>query len=353
MELVRKAEKLALMYDPENGFYNTFSGGKDSQALYHVLEISGVAFHTTFSPTTVDPPEVIRFIRKHYPEVEFGKVDKSMYELAVEKGMLPSMTVRYCCKEYKESAGAGKVTTIGIRASESSRRAKRHEVEITGKKFSGDLDGLEAYREQLKDKKWSRAKKAADGTIQCIHGKESLLISPIFDWTDSDVWTFLNNVMQVPHCCLYDEGYHRIGCVICPMSTYRNKVYEIKRYPHNKHLWIKAIMDIRRGGGAHKKHIHSKLTDTTTKSVGYKQNILNIHDNEQTLNELRIMEGGAQMVDELNLPYPKETVESFNNEYTQEEIDIAEAIFAWWISGEGYSKWYAKNISQQKMDFGE
>ena len=33
VELIRKAEKLALAYDPENGYYNTFSGGKDSQCL--------------------------------------------------------------------------------------------------------------------------------------------------------------------------------------------------------------------------------------------------------------------------------------------------------------------------------
>lgn len=56
-------------------------------------------------------------------------------------------------------------------------------------------------------------------------------------------------------------------------------------------------------------------------------------------------------LEKLNLPYPIETVESFNGEYTQEEIEIAEAIFAWWISGIGYEEWYAKNIAQQKIDF--
>ena len=40
VELIRKAEKIALMYDPKNGFYNTFSGGKDSQALFHIVKIS-------------------------------------------------------------------------------------------------------------------------------------------------------------------------------------------------------------------------------------------------------------------------------------------------------------------------
>lgn len=29
VELIRKAEKIALMYDTEDGFYNTFSRGKE------------------------------------------------------------------------------------------------------------------------------------------------------------------------------------------------------------------------------------------------------------------------------------------------------------------------------------
>ena len=44
VELIRKAEKIALKYDPENGFYNTFSGGKDSQALFYIVKMSGVKF---------------------------------------------------------------------------------------------------------------------------------------------------------------------------------------------------------------------------------------------------------------------------------------------------------------------
>lgn len=32
--LLRKCEQMALDYDPADGFYLAFSGGKDSQALY-------------------------------------------------------------------------------------------------------------------------------------------------------------------------------------------------------------------------------------------------------------------------------------------------------------------------------
>lgn len=42
--LLRKAEHLAKMYDPEDGFYLAFSGGKDSQALYHIAQMAGVKF---------------------------------------------------------------------------------------------------------------------------------------------------------------------------------------------------------------------------------------------------------------------------------------------------------------------
>lgn len=41
IELLRKAEKLALKYDANDGFFLAFSGGKDSQALYHVAKLGG------------------------------------------------------------------------------------------------------------------------------------------------------------------------------------------------------------------------------------------------------------------------------------------------------------------------
>ena len=68
MALLRKAEPLALRYSPE-GYYLAFSGGKDSQALYHVAVMAGVKFQAYMSATSVDPPEVLRFVRTQYPQV--------------------------------------------------------------------------------------------------------------------------------------------------------------------------------------------------------------------------------------------------------------------------------------------
>lgn len=256
VELLQKAEKIALNYDAENGFYLAFSGGKDSQALYHITQLAGVRFHGHMNLTSVDPPEVIRFVKKNYPEVELIKPKKSIFSLAVEKQILPTMRVRWCCAEYKETAGAGKVTLIGIRKAESARRAKRNEVEISNRKFSGTLESLDEYRQELKAKR-ARRKSQKNGvnitnadqeqTLGCISGKESILISPIIHWTEKDVWEFLNKVMEVPHCSLYDEGWYRLGCIGCPMSSAKQKQIENTRYPHVKRNWIKAIKAIRGG----------------------------------------------------------------------------------------------------------
>ena len=255
VNLLQKAESLALAYGRGNfGYYLAFSAGKDSQALYHIAELAGVKFDAHMNLTSVDPPEVIRFVKQSYPEVDLIKPKKSIYQHAIEKQILPTMRVRWCCAEYKENAGAGRVTLIGIRHQESSRRAKRNEVEISNRKFSGTLEGLDEYRQELKAKR-ARRKSKKDGvnitnadqeqTLGCISGKESILISPIIHWTEQDVWEFLNKVMEVPHCPLYDEGWHRIGCIGCPMSSAKQKQIENIRYPHVKRNWIKAIKSIR------------------------------------------------------------------------------------------------------------
>lgn len=253
--LVRKAEKLALRYDAEDGFFLAFSGGKDSQALYHIAQLAGVKFKAHFSPTTCDPPQVIRFIHAHYPDCVFHHPKISIYDKAVQLTILPTMRVRWCCAEYKENAGAGRVTLIGIRHAESARRSKRKEIEISAHKFSGNMDEFAKYQEETIRKKYKNINIdqfsiEEQTSFKCINGKDSILVSPIIEWTEKDVWEFLNNVVQVPHCCLYDAPYnqHRIGCILCPMSSHKQKLKDIEMFPHVKQMWLKAIKQIRAGG---------------------------------------------------------------------------------------------------------
>ena len=231
IDLLRKSEKMALRLDPENGFYLAFSGGKDSQALYHIAVMGGVKFKAHMNLTSVDPPEVIRFVKQQYPDVELIKPKMSIYDMALKKHILPTRTLRWCCAEFKEMSGAGKVTLIGIRKAESARRNKREEIstQIKGNRTEETFDQWSEHEEKM---------------VTCVGGKDKILVSPIIHWTEQDVWEFLNDVVKVPHCELYDEGYTRIGCICCPMSQKRQKLGEIKRYPHVKRRWIQTIQKL-------------------------------------------------------------------------------------------------------------
>lgn len=50
IELLRKAEKIAMSYDKDDGFFLAFSGGKDSQALYHIAELGGGKIQGSHEP---------------------------------------------------------------------------------------------------------------------------------------------------------------------------------------------------------------------------------------------------------------------------------------------------------------
>ena len=68
-----------------------------------------------------------------------------------------------------------------------------------------------------------------------------MLLNPIVDWTDDEVWEFLNDIVKAPHCCLYDEGYERIGCIGCPMAGPEGQKRGFERYPEFRALYVRAF----------------------------------------------------------------------------------------------------------------
>ena len=235
IQLIRKAEKLALKYNPVNGFYLAFSGGKDSQCIYHLSKLAGVKFKAHYNVTTIDPPELMRFIKSKYPDVEWERPKFTFFELIRKKRSLPTRKIRYCCQELKETAGAGQVVITGVRRAESVKRSKRNSVEITNHKFSGNFDEFTAAYHDGDQRLEHR----------CIKGKDSIIINPLIDWTDNDVWSFIRDYLKIDYCSLYDEGFHRLGCLLCPMSSKKQKRFMLNRYPNIKNAYLRAISDIK------------------------------------------------------------------------------------------------------------
>ena len=204
-------------------------------------------------------------------------------------------------------------------------------------------------------------------TLGCIHGKESLLISPIIYWTEQDVWEFLNDVVKVPHCSLYDEGWHRIGCIGCPMSSHKQKMIENERYPHVKRGWIKAIKAIRNGGGIQKRIYlveHPQRLDASQKrqritqdTGGYIKHPEPGHwiQLDSTNNPTGYKNGNKRRNTGIwSLAMHGFSSSSSSDRLTEEqENEIAENIYDWWISGKSYKQWYAERFQQLKIDFGD
>lgn len=192
-------------FEPAEGYYLAFSGGKDSQTVYHLAQMAGVKFDAHYNLTTVDPPELVYFIREHYPEVEVHRPSETMWQLIVRNGVPPTQLMRYCCKELKESGGSGRVVLTGVRWQESVKRSKRSMAETCR------MDGSKVY------------------------------VHPIIDWSIAEVWEFLNKVAKVPHCCLYDQGFKRIGCVGCPMGNARGMSRDFMRWPKIRDAYLRAF----------------------------------------------------------------------------------------------------------------
>ena len=226
--------------DPKNIYKLPFSGGKDSLCCYMLAMLAGVKFIPIKAPTP-DPPELQQYVRHNFKEAKTledavmeppykerkiyyapcKKVSsrtkrkkyigrpKTMWNLIRSRKFPPTRMVRYCCSDLKENVGEiGDTLILGVRREESDTRSDR---------------GIVSYWE----------------------GKTC--INPIVDWSEEEVWEFIKVVskqlgLNFEYCCLYDEGFRRLGCIGCPLSSNQDKEFE--RWPNFKKAYINCFNEM-------------------------------------------------------------------------------------------------------------
>ena len=239
-------------FEPPDGYFLAFSGGKDSQCIYHLVQMAGVKFDAHYHVTSVDPPELIYFIREHYPDVVFdvphyreGK-RISMWSLISQHKMPPTRIVRYCCEALKETNGDGRIVVTGVRWAESVRRKANQGVAVIASKPKTTQKKADELGVDYKVSKSGSLVMNEDNDenrrlAEFCYRTHKMLLNPIVDWTDDEVWEFLNEIVKVPHCCLYDEGEKRIGCIGCPLAGPQKQRREFERYPKFRALYVRAF----------------------------------------------------------------------------------------------------------------
>jgi len=199
---IEEAIAVIQTWEPSGSKYQVcFSGGKDSQTAEDLTMCAEVPHDLVYNQTGIEHPELIYFMRDYYPQIQVTKPKMTIWEGVFVHG-LPTRKVRWCCELLKEYSGKDRVLITGLRAAESVARKRRCLIE-TGRK----------------------------------NGK--VFINPIFNWSTAEVWEYIHQ-RKMPYCSLYDKGFDRLGCILCPMTTHEKTLDEWELQPKMAQAWFRA-----------------------------------------------------------------------------------------------------------------
>jgi phosphoadenosine phosphosulfate reductase len=177
----------------------SFSGGKDSTVVSDIVRraLGTKDILHVFGDTTLEFPTTYQYLNRiksrpnHPPFLPVDKSEKDFMELSKKIGP-PSRVMSWCCTIFKtgpignlfrEIAQDQEIITYyGVRRSESSSRSK--------------------YDKVSKSPKISK----------------QLVVSPIIDWKDADVWLYLLS-RNIDFNEAYKFGFSRVGCWVCPNNS--------------------------------------------------------------------------------------------------------------------------------------
>ena len=211
---VKVALEMLRTFEPPEGYYVAYSGGKDSTVILDLIRRSGVKYDAHYHRTTVDPPELVRFIHCQSDVME-DHPGISMWDLIVSKKCPPTRRIKYCCEAFKEGHGHNRMVITGVRYKESLSRSKRRQVET------------------------------------CFKDSRKTFLHIIFHWSSNDVWEYIRG-RKIPYCSLYDEGFKRLGCICCPQGGAKKQLIEAERWPKYKQNYLLAferMLQARRDSG--------------------------------------------------------------------------------------------------------
>ena len=191
------------------------------------------------SLTTADAPETVRHVYDTFYRLECKgikcDVDKhvqpdgsrmTMWKLIQKKLMPPTRLMRYCCAVLKEGGGKDRFIATGVRWAESTARKRRGGLEVLTSKQQNKLI---LSNDNDEDRR----------LFETCQLKGKRVVNPIIDWKDNEVLDYAA-VEKIPMNPLYCEGFHRVGCVGCPMAS-KTRIMEFARYPRIKAAYIRAF----------------------------------------------------------------------------------------------------------------
>lgn len=206
----------------------SWSGGKDSAVASAVAQRAFPEERIThvFADTTMELPttyEYLKRFREENPATPFvvGLPVRGFFDLCREIGP-PSHIQRWCCTTHKAAplsdvlsavgGGSDVLAVCGLRRSESQRRKAYPRVITQGK-----------------------------------IGKQ-VLLSPLADWTDFDIWVWLLTAGGALNRA-YLYGLDRVGCAFCPDASDWGDMIGLEAFSDHYRPWLSLLTEIAAAAG--------------------------------------------------------------------------------------------------------
>ncbi len=195
----------------------SYSGGKDSLVALDLTLRAGLEPEVVFNDTGLELPEtldnVVDTVRYYGLSLREVKPPRSFWDYLKVFGP-PAKDFRWCCKLvkliplakfYKSSYPEGVLNVVGQRGMESIDRA-----------LSGNV-----WRNR-----WI---------------PHVLNITPIQEWPQIAVWAYIT-ANKLPHNPLYERGFDRLGCYLCPAANIAEHCMLMKTHPELWTMWEERLI---------------------------------------------------------------------------------------------------------------
>ena len=231
-ESISKTKEYILEH-PNNKMFVSISGGKDSDVMKYIVdnainELNDEGYDFKYNliafNTSNDTADTYKYLKQHHGMNKDNIISpkKGFYKWIVEDKnyFTPTKLVRNCCSTYKEGQltsvmdkNENTLTFLGMRSQESNKRSF----------YDWDLN--EAW------KKEKGKPNVPDNWLRFL---------PIVKWSDAEVWLFITH-NKLKYNKMYDYGFGRIGCAVCPFS--QDYVYMLIKeyYPKMYSRWMDIL----------------------------------------------------------------------------------------------------------------
>ena len=235
-KIIKSQQRIREWYEHWNGnVYVSFSGGKDSTVLLHLVRQLYPDVPAAFCDTGLEFPEIKQFVQGTddvtilRPEMSFKKVlDTYGYPVigkevadcveGARKGQPyrlrrfdPSYKSMFNVSKWAFLLDAPFAISGQCCAVMKKRPFRRYEKQSKRRPLLGTM----ASESRLRMQKWLKA------GCNAFDNKRPIS-QPLSFWLEQDIWDYLRR-FDVPYSSIYDMGYQRTGCIFCMFGCHLEK----------------------------------------------------------------------------------------------------------------------------------